>query len=71
MGNSNHNGDRVGNNNGDGNGNRNGDSHYEGDDDKARVASSCAGDVQRYGRHLASTSMDTEESAFTSAASWG
>ncbi len=50
MGNGNGDGDGVGNNNGDGNSNRNGDGHGEGDDDKGRVASSCAGDVQRYGR---------------------
>ncbi len=50
MGNGNGDGDGVGNNNGDGDGNRNGNDHGEGDDDKGRVASSCAGDVQRYGR---------------------
>ncbi len=50
MGNSNDNGDRVGNDNKDGNGDRNGDGHGKGDDDKGSVASSCAGDVQRYGR---------------------
>ncbi len=50
MGNSNGDGDGVGDNDGDGNGNRNGDGHGEGNDDKGRVASSCAGDVQRYGR---------------------
>jgi hypothetical protein len=49
MGNGNGDGGGVGNNNGDGGGNRNGDGHSEGDDDKVRVASSCAGNVQRYG----------------------
>ncbi len=44
MGNGNGNGDRVG------NGNCNGDGHSEGDDDEGRVASSCGGYVQRYGR---------------------
>ena len=50
MGNGNGNGDRVGDDDGDGDGDRNGDGHGKGDDDKGRVASSCAGDVQRYGR---------------------
>ncbi len=50
MGNGNGNGDEVGNDNGDGDGNCNGDSHGESDNDKGRVASSCAGNVQRYGR---------------------
>ncbi len=50
MGNCNGDGDRVGNDNGDGNSNRNGDGHGEGDNDKGGVASSCAGNVQRYGR---------------------
>ncbi len=50
MGNSNGDDDGVGNNNGDGNGDRNGEGHGEGDDDEGRVASSCAGNVQRYGR---------------------
>ena len=67
------NGDRVGNGDGDGNGNGNGNSHGKGNHYKGRVASSCAGNVQHFleGRHLASTPMDTKESAFTSAASWG
>ncbi len=50
MGNGNGNGDRVGDDDGDGYGDRNVDGHSEGDDDKGRVASLCAGDVQRYGR---------------------
>ncbi len=44
MGYSNGDGDGVSNDNGDGNG------HGKGDDDEGRVASSCAGNVQRYGR---------------------
>ncbi len=50
MGNCNGDGDGVGDNNGDGDRNRNGDGHSKGDNDKVRVASSCAGNVQRYGR---------------------
>ncbi len=50
MGNDNGNGDGVGDENRDGDGNRNGNGHGEGDDDKSRVASSCAGNVQCYGR---------------------
>ncbi len=50
MSNGNGDGDGVGNNDGDGNGDCNGNSHSEGDDDKGRVASSCAGNVQCYGR---------------------
>jgi hypothetical protein len=50
MGNGNGNGDGIGNDDGDGDGNRDGDGHGKGDNDKGRVASSCAGDVQRYGR---------------------
>ncbi len=50
MGNGNGNGDGVGDNDGDGNSDCNGDGHGEGYDDKGRVASSCAGDVQHYGR---------------------
>jgi hypothetical protein len=50
MGNGNGDGDGVSNNNGDGNSNCNGNGHGKGDDDKGRVASSCAGNVQRYGR---------------------
>ncbi len=73
MGNSNGDGDGVGDDNGDGNGDRNGNGHGKGDDDEGRVASSCAGNVQRYGRGntLPPPPMDTKESAFTSAASWG
>jgi hypothetical protein len=50
MGNGNGNGDGVGNDDGDGNGDCNGNGHGEVDDDKGRVASSCASDVQHYGR---------------------
>jgi hypothetical protein len=50
MGNSNVNGDGVGNNNGDGNGDCNGNGCVKGKNDKGRVASSCAGNVQPYGR---------------------
>ncbi len=50
MGNGNSDGNRVSNYNGDGNGNHNGDGHGEGNDDEGRVASSCAGDVQHYGK---------------------
>jgi hypothetical protein len=70
MGNGNGNGDGVGNDDKDGNGNCNGNGHGKGDDYKGRVASSCAGDVLWQGQHLASTPMDTKESAFTIAASW-
>ncbi len=50
MGNGNGDGDRVGNDDGDGDGDHNGNGHSEADDDKERVASSCAGNMQRYGR---------------------
>ncbi len=50
MGDGNDDGDGVGNNDRDGNGNGNGNGHGKGDDDKGRVASSCAGDVQCFGR---------------------
>jgi hypothetical protein len=50
MGDGNGDGNGVGDDDGDGNGNHNGNGHGEGEDDKGRVASSCAGDVQRYGR---------------------
>ncbi len=50
MVNGNGDGDEVGNNNGDGDGDCNGDGHGKGDDDEGRVASSCASDVQCYGR---------------------
>ncbi len=50
MGNGNGDGDGVSDDDRDGDGNRNGDGHGKGDDDKGRVASSCAGDVQHYGR---------------------
>ena len=73
MGNGNGNGDGVGDNDRDGNGDCNGEGHGKGDDDKGRVTSSCAGNVQRYGRGdtLPLPLLDTKESAFTSAASWG
>ncbi len=45
MGNVNGDGDGVGNNDGDGNGDCKGNCHGKGDDDKSRVASSCAGNV--------------------------
>ncbi len=50
MGNGNGDGDKVGNDNGDGDSDCNGDSHGKGDDDEGRVASECAGVVQRYVR---------------------
>ncbi len=50
MGNCNGDGDRVGNDGGDGNGDCNGNGHGKGDDDKGRVASSCAINMQHYGR---------------------
>jgi hypothetical protein len=50
VGNNNGDGDGVGNDDGDGNGDRNGDGRGKGDDDKGRVASSCASNVQCYGR---------------------
>ncbi len=50
MGNGNGDGDRVGKDNRDGDGDCNGDGHGKGDDDQGRVASSCAGNVQHYGR---------------------
>ncbi len=50
MGNGNGDGDVVGDDDKDGEGDCNGDGHGKGDDDKGRVASSCTGDVQRYGR---------------------
>jgi hypothetical protein len=50
MGNGNGDGDGVGNDDGDGNSECNGDGHGEGDDDEGRVTSSCAGNVQCYGR---------------------
>ncbi len=50
MGNGNGNVDRVGNDGRDNDGNCNGNGHSEGDNDKSRVASSCAGNVQSYGR---------------------
>jgi hypothetical protein len=43
-------GDGVSDNDRDGDGDHNGDGRGKGDDDKGRVASSCAGDVQCYGR---------------------
>ncbi len=73
MGDGDGNKDGVGNSDGDGNGDCNGNGHSEDDNDKERVASSCGSNVQHCGRgeHLAPTHMDTKESAFTSAASWG
>ncbi len=50
MGDSNSNNDGVDDNDGDGNGDCNGDGYGEGNNDKGRVASSCAGNVQHYGR---------------------
>jgi hypothetical protein len=50
MGNDNSDGDGVGNDDGDGDGDRNGDGHGKGDNNKGRVTSSCASNVQRYGR---------------------
>jgi hypothetical protein len=50
MGNGNGNGDGVGNDDLDGDGDCNGNGHGKGDNDKSRVASSCAGKVQCYGR---------------------
>ncbi len=66
------NGDGDGDSDGDGDGDNNSNGHGEGNNDKGRVASSCAGNVQHCGRgnNLASTPMDTKESAFTSTASW-
>ncbi len=49
MGDGNGGGNRVGNGNGDGNGDCNGNSHGKGNNDKGRVASSCASNVQRCG----------------------
>jgi hypothetical protein len=48
MGYGNGDGDGVGNDDGDGVGNCNGNGHGKGDDDKGRVASSCAGNMQCY-----------------------
>jgi hypothetical protein len=50
IGNGNGNGDGVGDDDGYGNGDCNGNGHGKGDDDKGRVASSCASNVQCYGR---------------------
>jgi hypothetical protein len=50
MGNGNGNGNGVDNNGRDGNSDCNGDGPGEGDDDDGRVASSCSGNVQHYGR---------------------
>ncbi len=50
MGNGNCYGDGVGDDNGDGNSDCNGNGHGEGDNNKGRVASSCAGNMQHYGR---------------------
>ncbi len=43
-------GGKVGKDNKDGNGNHNGNGHGEGNDDKGRIASLCASDVQCHGR---------------------
>ncbi len=50
MGNGNRNGDGVGDGNGDGNSNCNGNGLGKGNHYKGRFASSCANNVQRYGR---------------------
>ncbi len=50
MGGSNGNGNGVGNGDGDGDGSCNGNGHGEGNNDKGRVASSCASNVQHCGR---------------------
>jgi hypothetical protein len=50
IGDGNGDGNKVSNNDGDGDSDCNGDGHGEGNDDEGRVASSCAGNVQRYGR---------------------
>jgi hypothetical protein len=50
MGDGNGNGNGVGDSDRDGNSDRNGNSHGEGNNDKGRVASSCAGNMQRCGR---------------------
>ncbi len=50
MGGSNSNGDGVSDGDRDGSGNCNGNGHGNGNSDKEKVASSCAGDMQRCGR---------------------
>ncbi len=50
MGNGDGDGNRVGDGNGDGDGDGNGVGHCKGNNDKGRVASPCAGNVQRCGR---------------------
>jgi hypothetical protein len=50
MGNSNGNGNGVGDDVGEGDGDRNCNGHGQGNGDKSRIASSCAGNVQHYGR---------------------
>ncbi len=50
MGNGNGDGDGVGDDDGDGDGDHNGNGHGKGDNDEGRVASSCAGNLQCYGR---------------------
>jgi hypothetical protein len=50
MGGNNGNGNKVGSSDVDGNSDCNGNGHGKGDNDKGRVASSCAGNVQRCGR---------------------
>ncbi len=73
LGDGNGDGNRVSNNDGDGDGDRNGNGHGKGNGDKKGgclfMCWQCP--VLLQGRHLASTPMDTKESAFTSNASWG
>ncbi len=72
MGNRNGDGDGVGNNDGDGDGNCYRNGHGKGDDDKCRVATSCAAMCNTMaGAASCLHPHDTKESAFTSAASWG
>ncbi len=67
-GNGNSNG--VGNGDGDGDSNHNGDSYGKGNNDKGRVASACAGNMQCCGRGdtLPPPPWTQKECAFTSAA---
>ena len=66
-------GNRDGDVGGDGDGNCNGDGHSDSNNDKGSVASSCASNVQRYGRGntLPPPPWTQKESAFSGAASWG
>jgi hypothetical protein len=61
MGNRNGDGDGVGNYDRDGNGDHNGNGHGKGGDDKGRVASSYAGDVQQIGRGNATPCLHPHE----------